>query len=294
MGPSTQRRTRSPARVDDRRGSAHTGVMTTDRPDDEADELRGLLDEAVGWARSAGRLTLEWFNSGALEVDSKSDGTPVTQADRAAERHLRELIAGAYPEDTIEGEEEETRVGTSTRRWVIDPIDGTKAFSHGVGTYSNLLYAEDEHGPLLGVINLPALGETVYAARSLGCFLDGEPRTVSDVTDPHSAYLSCTGFHMWDPVMFERVTSAGFRLRTWGDAYGYALVATGRIEAMFDPILAKWDILAPALIVREAGGVVTSRSGSPELSGPDGEIYSAIASNGRIHDRFVGALAPGS
>ncbi|MEZ5311328.1 MAG: inositol monophosphatase family protein [Microthrixaceae bacterium] len=119
-----------------------------------------LLDQAVSWARSAGALTLEWFNNPSLEIDSKSDGSPVTQADKAAERHLRELISQAYPDDTIEGEEEETVVGTSDRRWLIDPIDGTKAFAHGVGTYSNLLYAEDSQGPLLGVINLPALGET--------------------------------------------------------------------------------------------------------------------------------------
>lgn len=279
--------------MDDTSATTETVGMPTDTPDETSTGLRALLDEAVEWARSAGRLTLDWFNNTALEVDSKSDGTPVTQADRAAERHLRELIANAYPDDTIEGEEEETRVGTSTRRWVIDPIDGTKAFSHGVGTYSNLLYAEDEHGPLLGVINLPALGETVYAARSMGCFLNGERRNVSDVADPRSAYLSCTGFHMWDTTMFSEVTTAGFRLRTWGDAYGYALVATGRIEAMFDPILAKWDILAPAMIVREAGGVVSSRSGDADLVGPDGETYSAIASNGRIHETLVSALTPG-
>lgn len=268
--------------------------MASDTPDDTSTDLSALLDEAVGWARSAGKLTLEWFNNTSLEIDSKSDGTPVTQADRAAERHLRELIAAAYPDDTIEGEEEETRVGTSSRRWVIDPIDGTKAFSHGVGTYSNLLYAEDEHGPLLGVINLPALGETVYAARSMGCFLNGEQRTVSGEADPHRSYLSCTGFHMWDPTMFDAVTTAGFRLRTWGDAYGYALVATGRIEAMFDPILAKWDILAPALIIREAGGTVTSRSGGADLGDLGGGAYSAIASNGRLHDELVRALTPGT
>lgn len=279
--------------VDDDRPRAKTVEMSTDRSDDDPTALASLLDEAVEWARSAGRLTLDWFNNPSLEIDSKSDGTPVTQADRAAERHLRKLITAAYPDDTIEGEEEETRVGTSTRRWVIDPIDGTKAFSHGVGTYSNLLYAEDEHGPLLGVINLPALGETVYAARSMGCFLDGVPRSVSGVSDPSSSYLSCTGFHMWDPTMFDAVTTAGFRLRTWGDAYGYALVATGRIEAMFDPILAKWDILAPALIIREAGGVVTSRSGGQDLADRGNGEYSAIASNGLLHDELVRVLSPG-
>lgn len=252
----------------------------------------GLLEQAVAWARSAGELTLEWFNNPELEIDAKADGSPVTQADRAAERHLRELIATAYPDDTIEGEEEAARVGSSGRRWLIDPIDGTKAFSHGVGTYSNLLYAEDDEGPLLGVINLPALGETVYAQRGLGCFLNGRRCSVSTVSEPRSAYLSCTGFHMWNQEMFTRVTTAGYRLRTWGDAYGYALVATGRIEAMFDPVLAKWDIMAPALIVREAGGVITSRAGGDPLSADGNGDYSALASNGRRHEELLGLLAP--
>lgn len=252
---------------------------------------REMLDEAVGWARRAGELTLEWFNNTDLEIDAKADGTPVTQADRATERLLRELISAAYPNDEIQGEEGADRPGTSGRRWVIDPIDGTKAFSHGVGTYSNLLYMEDDEGPAIGVINLPALGETVYAARGLGCFFNGVSTRVSDNVDLSTSYLSCTGFHMWTPDMFQKVTEAGLRLRTWGDAYGYALVATGRIEAMFDPILARWDIVAPGLIVREAGGTVTTRDGSADISPDASGNYSAIASNGRHHELLVELLA---
>ncbi len=252
---------------------------------------REMLDEAVGWATRAGELTLEWFNNTELEVDSKSDGTPVTQADRATERLLRELIADAYPEDEIQGEEEADRPGTSGRRWVIDPIDGTKAFSHGVGTYSNLLYMEDENGPAIGIINLPALGETVYAGRGLGCFFNGTPARVSANDDLTTSYLSCTGFHMWTPQMFGKVTEARLRLRTWGDAYGYALVATGRIEAMFDPILARWDIVAPGLIVREAGGTITTRDGNSAISPDSNGDYSAIASNGKHHEKLVDLLS---
>lgn len=252
---------------------------------------REMLDQAVEWARKAGDLTLEWFNNTELQIDSKADGTPVTQADRATERLLRELIVAAYPDDEIQGEEEDDRRGTSGRRWVIDPIDGTKAFAHGVGTYSNLLYMEDDEGPAIGVINLPALGETVYAARGLGCFLNGKPTRVSDNTDLRSSYLSCTGFYMWTPQMFERVTAAGPRLRTWGDAYGYALVASGRIEAMFDPVLARWDIVAPALIIREAGGTITTRGGNQDLSPDANGDYSAVATNGRNHEKFVELLA---
>jgi histidinol-phosphatase len=251
-----------------------------------------LLDQAVGFARAAGELTLGWFNHAELRVDAKGDGSPVTQADRAAERLLRELIAAAHPEDSIVGEEEDDLVGSSARRWVIDPIDGTKAFTHGVATFSNLLYLEDEHGPAVGIINLPALGETVYAARGLGCFLDGTRVTVTDRSDPDGAYLCCTGFHEWTPEMFARVQGAGIELRTWGDAYGYALVASGRADAMFDPVLAWWDIAALTVIVPEAGGVLTAWDGSRELGHPVGGLYSAIASNGRFHDRLVEFLAP--
>ncbi len=251
-----------------------------------------LLDQAVSFARAAGELTLGWFNHAELTVDAKGDGTPVTQADKAAERMLRELIAEALPDDSIVGEEEDDLVGSSQRRWVIDPIDGTKAFTHGVATYSNLLYMEDEHGPAIGVINLPALGETVYAARGLGCFLDGTKVSVSTRDEIAGSYLCCTGFHEWTPAMFERVQGAGIELRTWGDAYGYALVASGRAEAMFDPVLAWWDIAALTVIVPEAGGRLTSWHGSDELLHHEGEHYTAIASNGAFHDRLVELLAP--
>jgi histidinol-phosphatase len=251
-----------------------------------------LLEQAVGWTRAAGELTLGWFNHAELTIDAKGDGTPVTQADRAAERMLREFISAAHPDDGIQGEEEAEKVGTSGRRWVIDPIDGTKAFTHGVGTYSNLLYLEDEHGPAIGIINLPALGETVYAARGLGCFFDGMPTRVSSHARLEGAHLSCTGFHFWTPEMFTRVNEAGVQLRTWGDAYGYALLASGRIEAMFDPILAWWDIAALTVIVPEAGGTITLADGSAELEADDSGNYSAIASNGPLHEEFVRLLAP--
>ena len=251
-----------------------------------------LLDQAVGFARAAGELTLGWFNHAALTVDAKGAGPPVTQADKAAERLLRELISEAFPDDSIIGEEEDDLLGTSARRWVIDPIDGTKAFTHGVATYSNLLYLEDEHGPAIGIINLPALGETVYAARGLGCFLDGSPVRVSDHPTLEGSHLSCTGFHEWTTDMFDRVQRAGVQLRTWGDAYGYALVASGRIEAMFDPVLAWWDIAALTVIVPESGGTLTRWDGSTEQPSADHELHSAIASNGRFHDQLVELLAP--
>jgi histidinol-phosphatase len=265
--------------------------MATTAPDVD-DEL---MHRAVEWTREAGELTLGWFNHPELQVDRKGDHSPVTQADRAAERFLREQIEAHFPADAIHGEEEADRDGTSGRRWVIDPIDGTQAFVHGVGTFSNLLYLEDEHGPAVGVVNLPALGETVWAGRGRGCFLDGAPCRVSDRDEVSGSYLSCSGFHEWNPDMFGRATGAGLQVRTWGDAYGYALVASGRIEAMTDPMMAWWDLAAMLVIIPEAGGTITAWDGGDpsqrNVEHPE-YAYSAIASNGRFHDQLVGFLAP--
>lgn len=249
-----------------------------------------LLDQAIEWTRAAGELTLGWFNHTELRVASKGDGSPVTQADRAAERMLRELIEAEYPADSIHGEEEPDKVGTSGRRWVIDPIDGTKAFSRGVATYSNLLYVGDEDGGAVGVINLPALGETVAAGRGQGCWFDGARCTVSDRSSLRGAYVSSTAFELWDGDLFDRVIRSGAELRTWGDAYGYALVASGRIEAMTDPVLAWWDLAALTVVVPEAGGTITSWDGSAALEPDERGHYSAVASNGAVHDELMAVL----
>lgn len=252
-----------------------------------------LLEQAVAWTRQAGELTLGWFNHPELDVARKHDGSEVTEADRAAERFLREQIEAHHPHDAIHGEEEPDKEGTSGRRWVLDPIDGTLAFSRGVGTYTNLLYLEDEWGPAIGVINAPAVGETIYAGRGRGCFFDGAPCRVSARTAVAGSFLCVTGFHDFTTTMFDRVAAAGLQLRTWGDAYGYALVASGRVEAMFDPALAWWDLAALLVIVPEAGGTITSRTGGPvtdEHRDHPQYRWSAIASNGAFHDHLVELL----
>ena len=244
-----------------------------------------LLTEAVELTRAAGELTLRWFQSRDLEVDRKGDGTPVTEADRAAERLLRDEIGRRYPDDAILGEEEADRPGTSGRTWIIDPIDGTKAFTRGVPLYSNLLAVDDGEGPAIGVINLPALGETVYAGRGLGCFADDRPVTVSDKDSLAHAYVSSSSFGHWDPEVFQRFRSAGTDLRTWGDGYGYALVATGRIDVMVDPEAAHWDLAPMPVILAEAGGRFSAWDGSGDPRGGSG-----VATNGRLHDRVLALL----
>jgi histidinol-phosphatase len=243
---------------------------------------RLLLDEAVALARAAGQLTLKWFRSDDLAVDDKSDGSPVTAADRAAERFVRERLAETHPHDTIVGEEEAELPGTSGRRWIIDPIDGTKAFTHGVPLYCTLLAYEDEHGPAIGVIDLPALGETVYAGRGLGCFCNTQPARVSTRDRLRGSYLTTSGFDYWDEGALAAARASGMFMRTWGDGYGYALVATGRVEAMVDPVAAPWDIAAMPVIIGEAGGTFTDFDGSVTIDGGSG-----VASNGRLHDEVL-------
>jgi len=248
---------------------------------------RELLDEAVALTREAGEFTLEHFRSVDLEIIRKHDGTPVTVADQGAERLLRERIADAHPDDAVAGEEEDDTHGTSGRTWIIDPIDGTKAFTHGVPLYSGLLAITDEHGPLIGVINLPGLGETVYAGRGLGCFCDGEPVRVNDCSDLAESYLMTSGFGgAWRIEQIAAVLDAGVTVRTWGDGYGYALVATGQAEAMVDPVAAVWDLGPMPVILSEAGGTFTS------LDGRDGfEHGSGIATNGRNHQAWLDLMA---
>ena len=245
-----------------------------------------LLDLAVDMVREAGELTLTWFRSGSMEIERKSDGTPVTQADKAAERFLREQIQGRFPDDAIIGEEEGDVAGSSGRTWIIDPIDGTKAFTHGVPLYTNLLAVDDGEGPAIGVINMPALGETVWAGRGLGCFANGEAARVSGRAKVAGSYLSTCGFDYWSDAMMHAARQSGAALRTWGDGYGYALVATGRIDAMCDPSVALWDVAPMPIILAEAGGRFTDLDGLETAAGGSG-----LATNGLVHDEWLGRFA---
>ncbi|MGQ0830612.1 MAG: inositol monophosphatase family protein [Microthrixaceae bacterium] len=246
---------------------------------------QATLDHALALVREAGDRTLQWFQSATLEVTRKHDGTPVTAADRDAERFLREHLLDAFPDDGILGEEEAPTTGTSGRRWIIDPIDGTKAFTCGVPLYSNLLALEDEHGIALGIVNLPALGEAVWAGRGLGCWSERGPATVSEHATLEGAYVMASSLSHWPPGAIGRLESKGAILRTWGDGYGYALVATGRVAAMVDPVVATYDIGPMPVIIREAGGRFSDLDGVDSIESGNG-----VASNGHLHDELLAAL----
>lgn len=248
-----------------------------------------LLEEAVALARRAGDLTLQWFRADALEVETKADDTPVTVADRRAERLVRDELARRHPADGIIGEEEGTAAGTSGRRWVVDPIDGTYGFIHGVPLYSTLLAVLDDDGPLVGVIHLPALGETVYAGRGLGCFqLDAagpRPAHVSTHGALAGAAVMSSGVDHWPAGALDRLHAGGARVRTWGDGYGYALVATGRVEAMVDPVVSVWDLAPMPVVIAEAGGRFSTVDGRDDLWAGSG-----VGTNGAVHDAVLTAL----
>ena len=244
-----------------------------------------LLNEAVELACEAGRLTLDWFNDHELSVRRKDDGSPVTDADKAAETLLREALSKRFPNDAVIGEEFPEEQGTSGRTWIIDPIDGTRSFVRGVPLYTTLLAMIDQHGPAIGVAAVPPLDEAVWAGRGLGCYHNGRRCQVSPQTELGRSYLCASGFEWWPESAFDRVRKTGARMRTWGDGYGYVLVATGRTEAMIDPGLNLWDIAPMLVIIPEAGGQITQWNGSTTAGAGDW-----LTTNGTFHEELLTLL----
>jgi histidinol-phosphatase len=242
-------------------------------------ELEKLMEFAVRLAREAGEITLRYYHHTVPE--SKADGSYVTVADREAERHLRASIEKEFPDDAILGEEEGERQGSSGRRWILDPIDGTYSFVHGVPLYGVLIGLEIDNEPKVGVVNIPALNEIAYAASGLGCFWNGERARVSSIESLSEALLLATDFRSCEKYGFgkaaEQLESLVAAQRTWGDCYGHLLVATGRADIMLDPVMNIWDCAALLPVVEEAGGTFTNWRGERTISGGN-----AISTNGKL------------
>lgn len=222
------------------------------------------LQFAIEIAEEAGRTTLAEF--GRARAELKIDGTPVTAADRAAERLLRERIALAFPEDGVLGEEEAETGGTSSYRWVLDPIDGTKSFACGVPLFATLIGCEHDGEPILGVARFAALDATYYAETGSGAFVNGEPCRCAGA--PMSELAFCIGGlpKLRDRDVLEAVLELGERamaLRTWCDAFGHMMVASGRAAAMIDPAVSRWDVSGVSVIVRESGASFVQADGDP-------------------------------
>lgn len=235
-------------------------------------QLRDQLDFAIATAREAGRLTLGYFQRPLLE-ESKADDTPVTVADREAERLVRERIDSRYPQHEVVGEEfgSSDETGSASHRWIVDPIDGTRAFVRGVPLYAVLLALEVDGRIELGVVDFPALGETVWAARGSGCYWNGRRCFVRDTASLAESVVAFTGASSfdrygrgaaWRRIQKETVYQAG-----WSDAYGHALVATGRLELMLDPVMNPWDCGPFPVLLEEAGGYFGDWTGEPTIYG---------------------------
>ena len=254
----------------------------------ETTELRSQLDFAVGLAREAGAITQKYFQR-SFAVQRKADASLVTNADRETESFLRSTIMATFPDDAILGEEEGERQGVSGRRWIIDPIDGTFSFVHGVPLYGVMIGLEIGAESVLGVVNLPALNEIVYAARGLGCFWNGEPARVSSISHLREALLLATDFGSARETEFaDAIRSLQDRVatrRTWGDCYGHVLVATGRAEIMLDPIMNVWDCAALLPILEEAGGTFTDWRGQRTIHGGN-----AISTNSLLFEEVMGTI----
>ncbi|TVR62609.1 MAG: histidinol phosphate phosphatase [Gemmatimonadales bacterium] len=256
------------------------------------EDLSVLLEFAVQAAQAAGALTLRHFG-GRVADQAKADGTPVTTADQEAERILREQILARFPHDGILGEEGgHGSPGRSGRRWIVDPIDGTRAFMRGVPLYAVLVALERGGVPVLGVAHFPALGETVAAAEGQGCYRDGIRCRVNQVRHLQDAVAltSDPGFTAVSPVGpgWSRLTAQVSYTRSWGDAYGHCMVATGRAEIMLDPAeLAPWDAAPLLPILREAGGRFTDLAGNETVHGGSG-----LSTNGLLHSAVMDTLCP--
>ena len=244
-----------------------------------------LLEFAVDIARGAGEITLKYFRQDP-ETSKKADGSFVTIADREAEKFLRQRILERFPDDTVLGEEEGESKGNSGRRWVVDPIDGTFAFVHGVPFYGVLIGVEVDDEPTVGVVNIPALDEIVYGAKGRGAFLNGKPARVSGKTGLEESLVLCTEFSACERYGFGAAAAELQRrakaTRTWGDCYGYVLVATGRAEVMLDPVMNLWDCAALLPIIEEAGGTFTDWRGVRTISGGN-----SVATNGLLFDEVM-------
>ncbi len=240
------------------------------------------LELALALADAADAISLARFRTG-LAVETKPDLTPVTEADRAGESELRRLLSEQRPDDAILGEEEGVSGGGS-RRWILDPIDGTRNYTRGVPIWATLVALEESGTVQAGVVSAPALERRWWAERGAGAFADGERLAVSAVARVEDAVLS---FAYEDGV--PDIASRAWHVRGFGDFWAHMLVAEGAVDGAVDALgVSEWDLAAVQVIVEEAGGRFSDFSGASRIDG-----RGAVTSNGLLHDELVSAVGTG-
>lgn len=258
--------------------------------------VESRLAAAVEMARAAGANTLRYFRDESYVVDQKRDGSVVTTADREAEQLISQEVASRFSGDGFLGEEFGERTGSSGFRWVVDPIDGTASFVHGVPLFGTLIGIEQDGKAVGGVIFMSALDEMVFGGIGLGAWhVRGElkrPARVSGVGRLRDGMVCITSFDYFTKsereAEFHSLCRACRSLRGWSDCYAHVLVATGRIEAVVEPAVHPWDVAATIPIMREAGGLFTDWSGEETAYSGNG-----VASNGLVHEQVLRSLRVG-
>ena len=248
------------------------------------------LTLALALADLADAVTMRRFQAADLVVETKPDLTPVTEADREVERVLRDRVAVERPADAVVGEEYGT-TGTGARRWIVDPIDGTKNYVRGVPVWATLIALQEDGVTTVGVASAPALGRRWWASRGGGAYADGRRLAVSKVADLADAHFSYSSLGGWEAQGrlpgFLELGRRCWRTRGFGDFWSHLLVAEGAVDVAAEPDVSLWDLAALQVIVEEAGGRFTDLGGVPTAAGG-----SAVASNGLLHDEVLRLLAP--
>jgi histidinol phosphatase-like enzyme (inositol monophosphatase family) len=238
-----------------------------------------LLEAAAELAGLTGAAALKYYRRD-VAVERKDDGSPVTIADRTAEQLARDWIGRRFPTDAILGEEFGAVPGSSGRTWLIDPVDGTKTFVRGVPLWGSLVAIVEGDRVLAGAAAFPALDERITAAPGEGCWHNGTRCRVSEVARLSEATVLTTNEHGFEPEArraWNALASTAAVVRTWGDCYGYLLVATGRAEVMVDAKLNPWDSACFVPIITEAGGAISELAGLTAWN-----LASALATNAAL------------
>ena len=252
-----------------------------------------MFEEELAFANEladeAGRIGMSFFG-GDFTVQIKPDSSPVTDADLAIEAMIREAVRDRFPNDAVLGEEGGL-TGEGARRWIVDPIDGTRNFTDGVQLWANLIALAVDGEPVVGVVNAPALGERYEASKDAGAKLNGSPIRVSRCDRIPRAFVLYSSVEDWlagpHRDAFVSLVSEARRGRGFGDFWGHMLVARGSADVMLEFELASWDLAAPEVVLREAGGKMTTFAGGPLEHGG-----SVLSSNGLLHDELVARLRP--
>ena len=246
-----------------------------------------FLMVALEAAKNAEEIITAYYTDDAMKVELKDDETPVTLADRGAEKVIRETIKQAFPDHGFLGEEYGIEEGNSPYVWIIDPIDATKNYIRKIPIFGTQIALMKGEELILGVSNAPLLNERLYAEAGEGAFFNGKPITVSNVMQPEDAMI-CHGGLKWFvergtfPGIYNLINDAA-RSRGFGDFYMYHLVASARADAVVEAAISIWDIAAITVIVREAGGKVTDVQGQPITK----DTESLVATNGVLHNTVL-------